>query len=212
MPAELHRISVRKKVGQLDRLIRETYTDNLENYYIPTIQDIILATYDIELTGRVISRRAKTNPIYYRDEFQEALYNFEWIVETRDKTILMTPETDTFDWNQGRLRIIENIVEGTIGRFAEVDEEQYIAMYDKRPIIQPFDRAVPLKERIYLLRVTGDLRRRWRETYPRNDMVRFPFSNTPPIDIFADANMYVEENIKDWIDEAIRESQKEIAR
>jgi len=212
MPAELHRIAVRKKVDQLDRAIREQYMFNLETYYIPVIQDIILQSYDIELTGRVTNRRAKTNPIYYRDEFQEALYNFEWITEARTQTILMTPETDTFNWNQGRLRIIENIVEGTIGRLAEIDEEQYIAMYDKRPIVQPFDRAVPLKQRIYLLRLTGDLRRRWRQAYPRDAMVIFPFSNTPPIDIFFTANQYVEENIRGWIDEAIRESQKEIAR
>ena len=188
MAAELHRIAVRKKVNQLDRLIRETYVFNLETYYIPVIQDLILQSYDIELTGRVLNRRAKTNPIYYRDEFQEALYNFEWIVESKDETILMTPETDTFNWNQGRLRIIENIVEGTIGKFVEVDEEQYIAMYDKRPILQPFDRAVPLKQRIYLLRFTGDLRRRWRQAYPRDDMAEFPFSNTPPIYIFSTAN------------------------
>ena len=212
MPADLSRQTVRKKTAQMDRLIRDNYVDDLERDHIPIIQEIIMRDYDIELTGRVTDRRSKTNPIYYRDEFETALIEFDWIVETRNKTTLMTPETDTFNWLQGRLRIIETILEGMIGTFAEVDEEQYIAMFSKRPIIQPFDRAVPLKERIYLLRATGDLRRRWAIAYPKNPMVRYPFSNQPPIDIFDTANTYVEENIKGWIDKAIRNTQKEIAR
>ena len=210
MPAELHRVKVRKKVDQLDRLIQEMYLKTLEEE-IPIIINIILDTYDRELTGRVTDRKARTNPIYYRDEFETGLHNFKWLDVEKGKTVFMTPETDTFDWNQGRLRIIENILEGTIGTFAEVDEEQYIGMYDKRPAIQPFDRAVPLKERIYLLRLTGDLRRRWREAFPRRQMVKFPFSNTPPIDIFNEANRYVEDNMQRWIDMSIKKAQKEIA-
>ena len=211
MPGELHKVAVRKKADQLDRLIQEIYLEKLEEE-ISIIIDIILNTYDLELTGRVTDRRARTNPIYYRDEFAVGLENFEWLDVKKGKTVFITPETDTFDWNQGRLRIIENIIEGTIGIFIEVDEEQYIGMYDKRPAIQPFDRAVPLKERIYLLRLTGDLRRRWRETFSSGkQMVRFPFSNTPPIDIFNEANRYVEDNMQGWIDMAIKKANKEMA-
>lgn len=212
MAVELSRAAVRQKTEKLDRLIRDIYIYNLEREYIPTIQDIILQDYDVELTGRVTDRESKTNPIYYRDEFQEALENFDWIIETRTQTTLEVPETNTFNWNQGRLRIIENIVEGTIGVYAEIDEEQYIAMYDKRPIIQPFDRDVPRKERIYVLKLTGDLRRRWRTAYPNRSIVRYPFSNQPPINIFDSANGYVENNVKSWIDDAIRQAQKEIVK
>lgn len=204
--------TVRKKVDQLNDLIQETYVFNLETYYIPIIQNIILEEYDIELTGRVTDRRARTNPVYYRDEFGDALMNFEWIDESGNATKLTVPETDTFNWRQGRLRIIENIVEGTIGRFMEVDGEQYVAMYDKPPVIQPFDKTVPRKERIYTLRITGDTRRRWRNAFPRKGIVEYPFSNQPPIDLFDTANRYVEDNIKSWISEAIKESQKEIAK
>jgi len=204
--------AVRKKVDKFNNLIQETYVFNLETYYIPIIQNIILEEYDIELTGRVTDRKAKTNPIYYRDEFEDALMNFEWIDESSTATTLITPETNTFNWRQGRLRIIENIVEGTIGTFMEVDGEQYVAMYNKSPVIQPFDKTVPRKERIYTLRITGDTRRRWATAFPKNSIVRYPFSNQPPIDLFDTANRYVEENIKGWIDEAIKESQKEITR
>jgi len=204
--------AVRKKVEQFDRLIRDTYIFNLETYYIPVIQNIILQEYDVELTGRVTDRRSRTNPIYYREEFESALMDFVWIEEGRNYDKLITPEVETFNWNQGRLKIIENILEGIIGTYVEVDEEQYVAMYGKRPIIQPFDKTVPLKKRIYILKLTADLRKRLRVLYPKNDTVRYPFSNQPSIDIFDSANRYVEENKRSWIQEAIKESQKETAR
>jgi hypothetical protein len=204
--------TVRKKVDNINKVIQETYVFNLETYYIPKIQDIILQEYDIELTGRVTDRKARTNPIYYREEFAEALVNFEWVDISPEATTLMVPEINTFNWGQGRLRIIENILEGSIGVFVEIDEEQYVAMYDKRPIIQPFDKAVPRRERIYIVKLTGDVRRRWRTAYPNKGLVRYPFSNQPPIDIFGPADKYVEENIKGWIDEAVKESLKETSK
>lgn len=204
--------TVRKKVDNINKVIQETYVFNLEIYYIPKIQDIILQEYDIELTGRVTNRKARTNPIYYREEFAEALVNFEWIDIKGEATKLTVPGISTFNWDQGRLRIIENILEGSIGVFVEVDEEQYVAMYDKRPIIQPFDKTVPRRERIYIVKLTGDVRRRWRTAYPNKAVVRYPFSNQPPIDIFGPADKYVEENIKGWIDEAVKESLKETSK
>lgn len=203
---------VHKKAEELNKKIQELYIFNLETYHIPTMQNIILQEYDIELTGRVTNRKSKTNPIYFRDEFEEALLNFDYFDTSQGAVKLTTPEMDNFDWNQGRLRIIENILEGTVGLHVEIDEEQYIAMYDKRPIIQPFDRTVPLKRRIYIIRLTGDVRRRWRQAYPRDQIVRFPFSNQPPIDIFEAGSKYVEENIKDWINEAITTVSKEATR
>jgi hypothetical protein len=203
---------VKKTVKEIDMMISERFTENLEIYNIPVIKDIILATYDNELSGRVTDRRARTNPMYYRDEFAEALDNWEWTDTGTGFTKLITPATDTFNWNQGRLRIIENIVEGTIGKFVEVDEEQYVAMFNKRPILQPFDRAVPRKERIYLLRLSSNLRRRWRETSPRKGWVEYPFSNTSPTDIFYEADQYVMENMQGWINETIKEVTREVGR
>jgi hypothetical protein len=203
---------VSNTVNKFDKLINEKYIDNLEYYYIPVIQDIIMRDYDAELVGRVTDRRSKTNPIFYKDEFQQGLLDFEWIKEEKDKIILVTPETDTFDWRQGRLRIIENIVEGTIGRFMEVNGEQYLSMYNKNPIIQPFDGSVPIKERIYTLRITIDTTRRWRNSFPRDAIIEYPFSNQPPINLFDSANTYVNENINKWIEEAIKDATKEIKK
>lgn len=202
---------VRKKVYEFNQLIQDIYIDNLENYYIPVIQDIILQEYDNELTGRVTDRSSRTNPIYYRDDFQESLLAFDYIKKGRDYTTLITPETNTFNWRYGRLRVIQNIVEGTIGTFVEVDETQYVTMFNKRPIVQPFDGSVPIKERIYLLKLTGQVQNLWQEKFPRQKLVEFPFSNQPPINIFDSADIYVKENIRKWMNEAIREANKEIA-
>ena len=197
---------------RLSEKIQGRYIDNLENYYIPTIINLIMTEYNIELTGRVTDRRSRTNPIYYAEEFEDALQEYNYIIIADGKVTLSVPETDTFNWRQGRLRVIENVVEGTIGRFIEVDGEQYVAMYKKHPAIQPFDKDVPIKERIYLIRFTGAVRRRWKESFPKKQPVEFPFSNQPPIDIFVSANKYVDENMNKWIEEAIIESKKEISR
>ena len=212
MALEMAKRAVSKKVKQIDKVIHELYIFNLETYHIPVIQDIIMQEYDAELVGRVTDRRSRTNPMFYRDEFEDALVNFEWIEESEDIITLETPETNTFDWQQGRLRIIENIVEGTIGRFMEVDGEQYVAMYSKQPIVQPFDKTVPRKKRIYTLRITGDTRRRWVDAFPRLGIIEYPFSNQPPIDLFDAANTYVEENMNKWIADTIKEATKEIKR
>jgi hypothetical protein len=206
------RKSVIKKVKQFDAKIRDIYVENLEIYYIPVIKDIILQEYDVELTGRVVDRKSRTNPVYYREEFEEALDSYTWIDRGWNYTTLSMPSVSNFNWNQGRLRIIENILEGTIGTFIEVDEEQYIAMYGKRPVARPFDNTVSIKERIYLLRLNADVRRRWRSSYPKVSEVRFPFSNQPPIDIFDEANRYVKSEIRSWISEAIKQARKEIVK
>ena len=205
-------ISVRKKVKELNDVIQDTFIAAMEDYHIPEIQNIILQEYDIELTGRVTDRRSRTNPIYYRDDFKAALLSFDYLDFNSKETTLITPETNTFNWRQGRLRVIQTIVEGAIGSFIEVDEEQYMTLFGKRPIIQPFDGTVPLKERIYLLKWAGDTQRRWNEVFSNRSAVAYPFSNTPPIDIFDGANRYVQENMKKWIDEIIKDAQKEITR
>ena len=202
--------AVHKKAEQLNKLIQETYVFNLETYYIPNIQEIIMQEYDIELSGRVTDRKSRTNPIYYRDEFEEALLNFEWIEMESGAIKLVTPETNTFNWRQGRLRVIEKILEGLVGRYLEVDGQQYVTMYNKPPIAEPFDKTVPRKQRIYTLKPTTALKRRWVQTFPKEQMVDYPFSNQPPVDIFDAANKYVEEEIRGWIDEAIKDATKEI--
>jgi hypothetical protein len=198
---------------RINRAILESFVERLEDEHIQEIKDIILQEYDMELTGRVTDRKSKTNPIYYRDEFALALDEFNWLsVESKQSGKLTTPAMNNFPWHQGRLRVIENILEGTIGNFMEVDEEQYLAMFERRPVVQPFDKTVPRRERVYLLKVNGDIRRRWQNAYGNEQWVRYPFSNQPPIDIFAAADQYVLDNMQGWINDAVKEITKRVGK
>jgi len=203
--------SVRRKVNQFDDLIKEKYVDNIENYYVPVMINIILQEYDSQLTGRVTDRRSRTNPIFYREEFREALERWDWMRKDGTGYKLVTPEVNTFNWRQGRLTIIERILEGLIGQYVEIDGEQYVSMYKKpAPIQEAFDKTVPRKQRIYTLKFSNSLFSKWRETYPGKQMVEYPFSNQPPVDIFSSTNDYVDENLAKWVKEAVKEATKEI--
>ena len=54
--------AVRKTVDKFDKQLQERIRDNIENYYVPVIINLTMTEYDIELTGRVTNRRARTNP------------------------------------------------------------------------------------------------------------------------------------------------------
>jgi len=42
--------------------------------------------------------------------------------------------------------------------------------------------------------------------------IRFPFSNTPPINILDTASDYVEDNMSDWVQKSIAESVKRVTK
>lgn len=200
---------LKKKVKSIDKSVVKNFVRIFELDYIPQIKEAILTDYDNELVALVTDRNSRTNPLYYRDEFKTALDNFEYLSVNSGKVKLTIPDIENFNWGQGRLRIIRNILEGTLGVYVEVDENQYVAMYDKRPQIAPYDKTVPARERIYLLRYTADLRNREIATFARPVLVRYPFSNTPPIDIFNRAEDLVNENLGKWMADIIGDSIKE---
>ncbi len=199
------------KLKRQERMLKAGYLREIEEEIIPRYVDSVMVEYDTELVGPVTDRRSKTNPAEYREEFQTVLENFEY-VSTGDMTTTITlPEVDTFPWGVGRLRVIQNILEGIIGNYIEVDEEQYVALYDKRPIIEPYDKTVPRKQRIYLLKWNSNVNRRWNEVFSKDAPVRYPFSNMPSIDIFFQPNKELEDNIMDWLPGLIRKKIKEMA-
>jgi hypothetical protein len=203
---------MKNTVNRINSSVAKNFMKDFEANYIPEIVDIIMQDYDDELVSVVTDRNSRTNPLYYRDEFLEALNNFEYLTADNNKLKLVLPDMENFDWTQGRLRIIEQILEGTSGVYVEVDENQYVSMYDKRPQIAPYDKTVPAKERIYVLRYTADLRNREIATFGNKILVRYPFSNTPPIDIFNSAESFVNDNLGKWVADVIKDSIKENSR
>jgi hypothetical protein len=203
MKKEQFKLKVKR---HFDRLLKSS----LEKEFLSItegIQEAIIEKYDEELVDVVTDRDSKTNPNFYRAEFIERLESFEYWKNEGGKLKLVTPDMENFNFS-GRLKVIETIMHGVSGVYMEVNEEDYIAIFNKRPINEdPLDEYVPPKERIYLVRYTPKLRKAERDLNKR--FVRYPFSNTPPIDIFSAGERFVNENIGGWFKNAIKLAQKE---
>jgi len=201
---------IKKEVASYSKTLINSFGKDLEYKYIPQIKELIMANYDSELVDVVTNRKSKTNPLFYREEFETALDEFEYIVKNEDYITLRVPDIENFPWQKGKLKIILNILEGAFGVYVEVTEPQYIQMYNKKPLnVEPYDKTVPRKERIYLLRYTAKVKHREKEIFNRQILVRYPFSNSPPINLFEPTIKFVESEFKIWIKESMMKTTKE---
>lgn len=191
------------------RRIKDKLLDEIDRHLMDDYIDSVMAEYDSELIGSVTDRRSRTNPIIYRGEFQTALENFDYVDINDNNIKIILPEVDNFPWGTGRLRVIQNILEGIIGTYIEVDEEQYVAMFNKRPNIEPYDKTTQQKQRIYLLRFNSAVNRLWLDKFPKETPVFYPFSNMASIDIFYRPNVEFEDNINEVMPDLVRKAIKE---
>lgn len=200
----------KKVANKLSILIKKKLQEKMEQK-IPIIFDITMNSYDINLTGAVISPQSRTNPEYLRDYFLERLMEHEFIKEESDSIKMCLPNMETFDFSGGKLRIIQTILEGVVGIYVEIDADQYEKMYKKKPRgLEAFDDAASKKDMLYIIRYTNDVRKREKILGKREKLIRYPWSNTTGVDIFKDANNYVDENISKWISEVVDDSIKEL--
>jgi len=170
------------------------------------VQQAIIDEYDQELVDVVTDRNSKTNPNLYRDEFIERLAEFDYVDVSGDTISLICPDMETFDFS-GRLKVIQAIMHGMAGVYVEINEEDYISVFGKRPVNQdPVDEYVPPKEKIYIVRYNAKIKSAERELNKK--FVRYPFSNTAPFNILDEGDKYIEENMGRWIEEALEEAQK----
>lgn len=199
----------KKLSGDMNKLIKQKLSQKFK-MASEEIKAAIIAEYDDELVDVVTDRESKTNPNFYRDEFIDRLNKFEYVETTGDRLSIKVPDMETFDFS-GRLQIIEHIMEGMAGIYVEVNEEDYKAIFGKRPVNEdPLDEYVPPSERIYLVRYNSKMRQAERELNKK--FVRYPFSNTPPIKILEEGERFVDNNMSRWIEEALEEAQKEFVR
>lgn len=106
---------------------------------------------------------------------------------------------ENFDFS-GRLRVIETILNGLSGIYVEVGEDEYTQIFNKKPLNRdPIDEFVPSQDRVYIVRYDSRIRRAEKDL--NTQFIRYPFSNTAPIDIFYDADKYVVYNLDKWISE-----------
>lgn len=192
-------VKTQRLVNAYDKQIVDSLEETFDNKKQEII-DIILIDYDIEL--EVSDRRSKTAPHLYRDDFIDRLQEFEYTEVNRLTVNLIIPDMENFDF-KGRLRVVETILEGTAGAHVEINAEDYEKIYNRRPInLEPLDKSLPKRDLFYIIRYTSDVQRRERDILKKK-LVPYPFSNTPPIDIFSTADKYVDDNLDDWIDEAV---------
>lgn len=198
-----------KNVERLDDKFVNYIRKALEYEYVPLVKNVIMDTYDDMLIAPVTDMRSKTNPVLYRKEFNDALDTFQFVKPTDFNTVFVMPDMELFPFNRGRLTIIKNILEGIIGTYVEVNEEQYMSLFGKRAILaEPYDKTVPIRERVYLVKYTTDIQRKEYQLYRRSVFVRYPFSNSAPIRIFDPAQKFVEENYTIWLNEILNKASK----
>ncbi len=182
-----------------------------ESDIVPKIKEMIIEDYNTSLNDRVTNPKSRTRPEYYMDEFIDHLEEFEYIDTGEDKLSISVPDMDTFDFG-GKLNVIQDILEGKAGNYVEVDMAQLGKMYNRPPRVLVFiDSSVPRKERIVTLRKTVDVLNRLRAN--NIPIVDYPFSNTPPIDIFGKTAEYVEkELLNESISEVLTRANKEFTK
>jgi hypothetical protein len=205
--------AVYKKVEKLDDYMIRREREILKEEYVPLITERITQDYDNMLADVVTDKRSKTSPTLYRKDFQNALDSFTFVKTDDYTTILSVPDMENFPFEKGRLQVIKHILEGVMGIYVEVSEEQYVKMYGKRPIqVEPYDNTVPAQERIYLLKYTTDVQRKEFQIFRSTALVRYPFSNMPPIRLFDPVSKFVEENFSKWVDDIAARTQKEFSK
>jgi len=198
-----------KGVEQLDNRMIDYIRRRLITDYVPLVKNAIMDQYDSLLIAPITDRRSKTNPIFYRKDFVDAIDNFPFVEGTENETKFIMPDLENFPFEKGRLPIIKTILEGIVGTYVEVTNEQYSALMGKRaPQLEPYDNSVPPKERIYLLKYTTEVQRKEYQVYKRPTLVRYPFSNSPPIRIFDGAQKFVEENATTWLNVLVNKATK----
>lgn len=187
----------------LTGIAKQTYVslyNVLNEVAIPEIKDIIYDDYNIYLVNKVTNRKSESRPEDYLEDFEEALDEFDYLIRDNGGITVVTPDMDNFTF-AGRLKVIETILHGISGVYYEVDEDAYMSMFGKKPTnVDPVDNTVAKVDRFYLVR-QSKIPARERRKY-----VRYPFSNSAPIDIFEGASKYVDDMLDTWIDKAINDA------
>ena len=158
---------------------------------------MIIEDYDFNLND-IANPKSKLAPENFESEFIRRLEDFNFIEETEKGIRVVCPNIDNFDF-RGELRTIENILEGIAGVYVEVEREDYVKATKKQTYQGRSDE-------VFLVRYTGEVRK-WEKILDKK-FERYPFSNTPPVDIFNRADRYIDDNLDGLINDAINKSKR----
>lgn len=188
-------------VGKYNKALRKEIVEVFQREAVPKIVDIIMEDYNLNLNG-VANPKSKLAPEYLMDEFQNRLLDFSFVVVRVEKVKFVLPDIENFPFH-GKLRPIQNILEGMTGRYVEVAGKDYRAATGKQTYKGKYIR----KDVVYLFKQREA--RSWEKMLKKKFDI-YVFSNTPPIDIFGTAQKFVEDSMDKWIGEAIKQSQRGI--
>jgi hypothetical protein len=199
---------IKKMAKDIDAFVLEALKEVL-NEEVENIKYLIMDGFNL-LSAMVTNPDSKTDPILYRRKFEDRIENFNYIEVGENSVKIHTPDMENFDFSE--LEIVEQILEGTVGVFVEISQEDMEKITGKTVVNnKPVDPSVPKKDRIYLERYTPKVRQKEKEVLEKK-LVRFPFSNTPPLygRVFGPAEEYVNDNIEFWSDEALRKGRSKM--
>ncbi len=175
------------------------------------IKEIIMDGYD-GLSVKVSDPKSKTNPEMFRDKFEENLDGFSYLYKSEDTTKFTLPTVDNFNFTG--IPTVECILEGTVGTFVEISHEDLVKLTGKSTINEePIDPSATKQKRVYLVKY-DDKVRRGEKNILKKKLIKFSFSNTPPLDttVFGPAEEYVDSNIEKWVDGVVKTGAKEISQ
>lgn len=188
-----------EKMGDWSNIINRNLVEILNKDIIPEVINIIMEDYAFSLNG-VSDIKSKTAPEWYEDEFRDRLQKFKFVAITADGVKITNPDMKNFDFNDG-LETVENILEGIVGRYVEISREDYIKVTKMQTYRGEY-------KDVYLIKYSP-LVKKWEGILDKKLDI-YPFSNTPPIDIFSRAEDFVEQGLDYWISVAIDKSEKEL--
>ena len=199
-----------KELMKTAKNFKKNLAEEIKKALKPAVEEIkavIMSTYTTELI--VSDHNSKTNPQLdvYVTEMIDRLDKFEYIKEDSEgKIAFIIPDMNNFDFSGSKMRVIEQILEGTAGVYVEVSAADYEKMFGKRVFSrEPIDAGISKQEMIYLMRYNNVIRNAEAKTFGKPGyLVRYPFSNTPPISIFDDAEKLAGEKIDGWINKAVK--------
>lgn len=192
---------IKKEIKKWTEDIRKNLVVILMETAVPRLKELILEDYDFNLND-IANPNSKLAPENYLDEFSKRLDGFEYIDPEFKGFRFITPDMHNFDF-AGELETIESILEGIVGRYVEVEHEDYVKATNKKTYRGE-------RKEVYLVKYTRHVRD-WEKDIDKK-FEEYAFSNAPPIDIFSRANEFVEENMDDWITESINKFKKRVSR
>ncbi len=204
----------------LDGKLRKVISSNLlieANILKQNLITVYLESYNNLLSDIVLNKDSLSNPELFYEDYKKALTSFNYFdssVETITEFKYRIPTEDTFTFN-GRLSFIKLLINGVVGTYYELPEAGYMKLVstisgDKfRDYIinlpKFFSEDTPSENRFYLLGYEEKLHKIV-STILRKDLIMFPFSNTPPINLFSEGISFFENTIDGVINRVIDDS------